>query len=136
MGGGASAIPQGPAAREIGMTAARDFSFERLLERAQALGARSGDVDPDGKSRPAGSGGAAGDGDAALREAVREFEALFIHHIIKGMRRTVPEGGLFEKSFAREVYEDMMDQETAKSMASAGGIGLADLLYDQLSGKR
>ena len=50
----------------------------------------------------------------------------------KQMRKTVPEGGLFEKSPAREIFEDMLDEEIINN-AKERGIGIADILYRQLS---
>lgn len=68
-----------------------------------------------------------------LMEVCREFESLFLDMMLKQMRKTVPDGGLVEKSFAREMYESMQDEEIAKDMAKGGGIGLAQELYNQLS---
>lgn len=68
-----------------------------------------------------------------LQEVCKEFEAIFLNMMLKQMRRTVPEGNLVEKSFAREMYESMQDEEMAKEMAKGRGIGLAQELYKQLS---
>lgn len=68
----------------------------------------------------------------ALRQVAAEFESIFIHLLLQGMRRTVPEGGLIEKSFAAETYENMYDEHLAQTMAQAGGMGLADMIVDQL----
>ena len=32
----------------------------------------------------------------------------------------------------QRVYQDMMDQEMSRTMAKGGGIGLADMMYQQL----
>ena len=66
-----------------------------------------------------------------LREACEGFEAIFLQQIWQQMRKTVPKGYLHSKS--QETYQSMFDVELAKKMASAGGIGLADMLYEQLS---
>lgn len=68
-----------------------------------------------------------------LEEAVASFEAFFIHHLVRSMRKTVPKGGLIDLGFAGETYEDMLDEALAQEMAKAGGIGLAKILLDQLS---
>lgn len=67
-----------------------------------------------------------------LKETTQEFEALFLNMMFQAMRKTVDEGGLLEKSQARETFETMLDEELTKEMAKAGGIGLADKLFDQL----
>lgn len=68
-----------------------------------------------------------------LYEAARALESIFLQALLQGMRRTVPEGGLFPKGFAVETYEGMYDQHLAEEMAKAGGIGLARLIVEQLA---
>jgi Rod binding domain-containing protein len=48
------------------------------------------------------------------------------------MRATIPESGLL-KGREERFWQSMYDQELAKTMAGAGGIGLADMMYEQLS---
>ncbi|SNS49767.1 flagellar protein FlgJ [Anaerovirgula multivorans] len=68
-----------------------------------------------------------------LMEVCREFESIFLNMMLQQMRRTVPDGGLVEKSYARDLYESLQDEEVAKEMSKGGGIGLAQELYTQLS---
>jgi len=67
-----------------------------------------------------------------LKDAAQQFEAVFIQQMFKAMRDSVPEGGLFEKGNADDIYAQMQDAEAAKIMAQQGGIGLADLMIKQL----
>ena len=67
-----------------------------------------------------------------LREACQGFESIFIQKMWQQMRATLPQGGLLH-SRDEKMWQDMYDQELAKSMAGAGGIGLADMMYEQLS---
>jgi flagellar protein FlgJ len=72
----------------------------------------------------------------ALREAARQFEALFIHTLLKNMRESsFGEGGLFDNDQTR-MYQGMFDQQIAGTMAAGGGIGLAEVLVRQLGGDR
>jgi len=71
--------------------------------------------------------------DAALDQACRDFESVFINYTLQQMRRTVPKEGLFNGGQAEEIYTSMLDNETAKSISRHGGLGLADLLRQQLS---
>lgn len=67
-----------------------------------------------------------------LREACQGFETIFIQKMWDQMRKNVPkEGYLHSKQEA--MYQSMYDHEFSKKMAEAGGIGLADMLYEQLS---
>ncbi|MDR3358077.1 MAG: rod-binding protein [Desulfovibrio sp.] len=67
-----------------------------------------------------------------LREACEGFESVFIQKMWQEMRKTVPQGTLLH-SREEKFWQDMYDQELAKKMTSAGGIGLADMMYRQLS---
>jgi murein DD-endopeptidase MepM/ murein hydrolase activator NlpD len=67
-----------------------------------------------------------------LRGACEGFEAVFLQKMWEEMRKTVPKEG-FLHSKDEEAYRSLFDVELCKKMASAGGIGLADMLYEQLS---
>lgn len=67
-----------------------------------------------------------------LREACEGFESIFIQRMWQEMRNTLPKEGLLH-SREEHFWQDMYDQELAKKMSSAGGIGLADMMYAQLS---
>lgn len=69
-----------------------------------------------------------------LKEACVEFESYFLNMMFKSMRKTVVSGGgLFEKSNAEKMFQEMLDEELTNKMANEGGIGLADMMYKQLS---
>ena len=69
-----------------------------------------------------------------LKDACREFEAIFLNMMMKQMRNTIPEGGMTEKSYGRETFEEMQDEILAEEMSKGQGVGLAKQLYEQLSG--
>ena len=71
-----------------------------------------------------------------LMEACKEFESIFVNMMLKQMRKTVADGGLIEKSFARDIYESMQDEEMSKEISKGAGVGLAKELYKQLSRNR
>jgi flagellar protein FlgJ len=71
--------------------------------------------------------------DVALKKACKEFESLLITQMLQKMRDTVPKSDFFGSRKEEETFQAMLDEETAKNMASAGGIGLGDLMYKQLS---
>ncbi|MDN5323922.1 MAG: peptidoglycan hydrolase FlgJ [Clostridia bacterium] len=73
--------------------------------------------------------------DKKLKEACQQFESIFINHMISRMRATIPEGGLFGKSQGEEIFQDMLDEKYAEKISEAGGIGLAEILYEQLADK-
>jgi flagellar protein FlgJ len=69
----------------------------------------------------------------ALRESSREFETLMVMEMLKAMRKSVPEGGLFEKDVATDTFTEMLDMETAKATTSGKGLGIAELMYNQMA---
>lgn len=68
-----------------------------------------------------------------LKDACKGFESMFIQLMWKEMRRTVPEDSLFGQSNGEKIFRDMLDTEMVDRMSEAGGFGLADVMYDQLT---
>jgi len=69
-----------------------------------------------------------------LKKACTDFEAVFIGRLWQEMKATVPKDG-YLKSRQGEMYSSMFDHAFAEKMAENGGIGLADMLYNQLKKK-
>ena len=69
---------------------------------------------------------------AKLREACEGFESVFIQKMWEQMRKNVQKSGYLH-SKDEQMYQGMYDAEFSKKMTQAGGIGLADMLYEQLS---
>jgi len=67
-----------------------------------------------------------------LKMACREFESLFVQQLLTAMRKTVPKSDLFGDRREEEMYVSLFDQELAVKLSQQKGLGLADLLYDQL----
>ena len=63
------------------------------------------------------------------REAANKFEALLIHNMLKGMRKTTMSE---DRSNDRAIYDDMFDENIANTMMEAGGIGVADQILSQI----
>ena len=70
--------------------------------------------------------------DKELREACQEFEATFINMLFKEMRKTVSLG---DSNFAMDTYQQMLDEEIAEAASKGNGIGIADMMYNQLASK-
>ena len=68
----------------------------------------------------------------SLRKSTQEFEAIYINELFKAMRKTIPEGGLFEKDTSTEIYQEMLDMETSRNFSKSKGLGLADAMFEQL----
>ncbi|NLX77650.1 MAG: flagellar biosynthesis protein FlgJ [Clostridiaceae bacterium] len=73
------------------------------------------------------------DGDKErLMEACRDFEGILLGIMFKQMKKTIPESKFMPKSYAREIFEDMLDEELVNK-SKGTGIGIAEILYRQLS---
>lgn len=68
----------------------------------------------------------------AIREAARQFESLFTDMMLKAMREAKLGDGLGD-SEESNLYQDMYDQQLALQMSQGKGLGLADLLVQQLT---
>ncbi len=68
-----------------------------------------------------------------LEKACRDFESLFVNYLMQKMRDTVPENSLFGGGQAEKIYTGMLDNEVAKSLSQHRGIGLAAIMYAQMS---
>lgn len=72
--------------------------------------------------------------DKALKEACEEIEQYMLSSIFKQMKASTQVGErLIEKGDYEEMFEDYLVDEQCKTMCEAGGIGLADMMYKQLS---
>lgn len=69
--------------------------------------------------------------DAKLKATCKDMEAMFLNMMLTEMRKTVDKSKLVDTS-KEEIMTSMLDGEMSKNMASAGGMGLADMLYRQL----
>ena len=68
-----------------------------------------------------------------LKAACQELEAVFINKVMDAMRATVVHSDLIKRGFAEDVWESMLYEQYAKEISKTGTIGLAQILYKQLS---
>jgi len=72
--------------------------------------------------------------DDKLKAACKGFEAIFLNMMLTEMRQTVPKDSLMgESDNQQDITQSMLDSEMTKNMSQSGGVGLADMLYRQLS---
>ena len=67
----------------------------------------------------------------ALREAARQFESLFTSMMLKSMRAASFKDPIFGSDQA-DLYQEMYDDQVAAEMSKGKGLGLADMLVQQL----
>lgn len=62
--------------------------------------------------------------DAQIRDAAQRFEGLFLQELVAQMRESA---AMFEGT-GGELYGQMFDQQMGETLASSGGVGIADML--------
>ena len=67
-----------------------------------------------------------------LYEMCVELETFLIKNLIKGMRGTIQKTKLIDTGFAGEMYEDMLYDEYAKTLAKNANFGFAEMAYRDL----
>ncbi len=67
-----------------------------------------------------------------LKSVCKEFEQILLGMMYKQMRASIPRSDLVERSFAMETFEGMLDDRVAEEAAKGSGIGLGDMLYNNL----
>lgn len=66
-----------------------------------------------------------------MKQAAKQFEALFMQMVLKSMRDATPTEGLFGNQ-QEKMFTSMLDQQLTQNL-SGRGLGLADAMYAQLS---
>lgn len=73
--------------------------------------------------------------DKALKEAAQQFEAIFVQMMLKSMRQAQDAMADKDSPFNSEevkFYRDMHDKQLAQDLSSGGGVGLAEIIVQQL----
>lgn len=68
----------------------------------------------------------------AIKEAAKQFEAIFVGNVLKGMRDAKLADGISDNDQSK-FYKEMYDQQLAVHLSGKPGVGLADLIVKQLS---
>lgn len=70
--------------------------------------------------------------DEKLRDASKMYEKLFLREMMKSMRSTVSESGFIKQNAAEKLFREEMDAETVNKWSDNQGLGLADMIYENL----
>lgn len=69
-----------------------------------------------------------------LLDACKQFEAYFVEQLYKGMLKTIPENEDTSNytSTIMDYYKDQMIQSVAEQTTQQSGLGLAQMLFEQM----
>ena len=70
--------------------------------------------------------------EARSEKAFKDLEGLFMNELMKEMRKSVSDEGIFKKSHATKMYEEMLDEVYSQAMADSGQFGIAKQIAAQL----
>jgi peptidoglycan hydrolase FlgJ len=70
--------------------------------------------------------------DAELKKVSKDFEAVFMRMLFKEMRSSVEKSSLMGNSRAMEFFENLQDDQMSSKLASAGGLGIGNVVYQRL----
>ena len=73
--------------------------------------------------------------DPRVMEAARMYENYFLNQMVRAMRSTVSFSELSKPSMAEGIFREKLDDEYVQQWSQRGGIGLADLIHDELMAK-
>jgi peptidoglycan hydrolase FlgJ len=78
---------------------------------------------------------AAGASDEKLHQVAKQFEALFLRELFKGLQKSPEEAqeSLFGGSQASQTFDELHHQALADE--AAGGLGIAAMVYQQLKNR-
>lgn len=72
-----------------------------------------------------------GDTREGVKAAARQFETYFLQMMLRNMRETLPQDGLFDSNETKS-FTEMFDQQLSQTVAQGKGIGLTDMLLAQI----
>ena len=72
------------------------------------------------------------DDPTAARAVAEEFEAVFVAQMLNHMFAGIETDGPFGGGQSEKLYRSMLNQQYAKHLSEAGGIGIADAIYTEL----
>ncbi len=103
----------------------RENKFQQLLKRNIERNANN-QKEIHHKPRPV---------DTKLMNVCLEMESIFVSRMLKEMRNTLPKEKLIDGGFAERIFEDMLYDEYALNISKISNLGMAKMLYSELSNK-
>ena len=67
-----------------------------------------------------------------FKDVSQLYEKQFLREMVKAMRSTVHESGFIKQNQGEKIFREQLDQEYIENWGNRGGIGLADMIYNQL----
>lgn len=72
---------------------------------------------------------------AKLKKTCRDLEGVFVSMMFKQMNSSVQKSGLIDEGYAGGLYREMLSEKYAEEAVKGEGMGIAKMLFKQLSAK-
>jgi len=70
--------------------------------------------------------------ESRLKQAAKQFEQVFMQQMFTEMRKGVEKSKMFGDGKDEEMFQGMLDQERTKAWSDNGGIGIAQVIFEQM----
>jgi len=70
--------------------------------------------------------------ESRLKQAAKQFEQVFMQQMFTEMRKGVEKSKMFGDGKDEEMFQGMLDQERTKAWSDSGGIGIAQVIFEQM----
>lgn len=70
--------------------------------------------------------------DPKILQAARMYEQVFLSEMVKAMRNSVQKSDLIQENMAEKIFTDQLYDNYVEQWSDSGGVGLADIVYDQM----
>lgn len=70
-----------------------------------------------------------------IDEVAKMYEKQFLREMVKAMRGTVSASNLVPQSMGEKIYQSQLDEEYVENWGNSGGVGLSDMIYEQIMDK-
>lgn len=100
--------------------------FDRMLKKNIEAGENGVRASIHGSKKPV---------DKKLMNVCIEMESIFVSRMLREMRNTLPKEKLIDGGFAEKMFEDMLYDEYSLNLSKTSNLGIAGMLYDELSTK-
>lgn len=70
-----------------------------------------------------------------LKKVCREFEGIMLNMMFKEMKATIHKSELLPEDSAKDIFDSMLDDKLIEEASKERGMGLADVLFKQLSSR-
>jgi len=67
-----------------------------------------------------------------MRKTADEFESFFMFQVLELMQPEISEDNEFTGGYAEEMFRHNLNEEISKAITERGGIGVSDMIYQQL----